>query len=258
MKIAMIGAGAFGRALGQVLTENGYGVAYYDKTMKTPLSVVLEGAEMMVLAVPSNTVSEILALLPYSLPLIVTTKGILDASIFDGFEKISVISGPGFADDIARRKMTYLTTPDKTVAQFFETEYMQIEYSDDVRGVLMCGALKNAYAIGAGMRGLLSGSDEWEIYIKEAALEMAEILSRNKARPETVNCYCGIGDLKLTCGTGSRNYEFGLRVRENPDYHTEKTVEGISTLKHIASGEIIVPEHLKIINELAEDSLKWV
>ncbi len=62
MKIAILGAGAFGTTLGGVLAEKGYDIDYYDsKVERERLSDVLKGAIYIVLTVPSKAV-------PYVLP----------------------------------------------------------------------------------------------------------------------------------------------------------------------------------------------
>jgi len=257
MRIAMLGAGAFGKVLGNVLTENGHVVKYHDPTLGTILEDVLDGAEVMILCVPSHVASGLLPQLPADKPLIVTTKGFLTDSIFDRFDKVMILSGPGFAKDIAEHKNTLLTATDKLISDLFANDYMSFDYSDDAKGVLMCGALKNVYAIEAGFRGFAVGSAEMEHFIEIAADEMALILSANGANPDTMKCACGIGDLILTCSPDSRNFEFGSKVALDTKYKSDKTVEGVSALKRIRDGTIIVPENAAILLSLIGRSKEW-
>ena len=39
MNIAMLGAGAFGKALGKILTDNGHAVKYYDPFLYPDVSI---------------------------------------------------------------------------------------------------------------------------------------------------------------------------------------------------------------------------
>lgn len=251
MKIAIMGAGAFGTALGGILAENGYDIDYYDKKEeKEPLADVVSDAEMILIAIPSAAIPYLLPHLPKDRQTIVATKGILSPETFEDFKDYMVISGPGFADDIKAHKETKLTITDKRLEKLFKREYLVFDFTDDKRGVLMCGALKNVYAIYAGMKGLKRGTKELEEYIKNASDEMKCILKVNGAKPKTVDCYCGIGDLILTCGYPSRNYEFGDLLRQNPNYKAEKTVEGISALKRIRRGEIVVPKEAVLLKVL--------
>ena len=256
MKIAILGAGAFGTALGGILASKGYDIDYYDsKIARERLSDVLSGAKYIVLCVPSLAVPYVLPHLPKDVPLIVATKGILMDTCFDGFKDWMVLSGPGFADDIKARKKTLLTATDSRVVDLFNTNYIQFDFTDDRRGVLMCGALKNVYAILAGLKGLKRESAEWRDFVRKARDEMELILEVNGAEAETVDLSCGVGDLKLTCGLPSRNYEYGMILKDNPKYVPSNTVEGLSAVCRIVRHEINVPSKVKLLKEII-DALK--
>ncbi len=258
MKIAVLGAGAFGTALGGVLADKGYDIDYYDsKLERETLSDVLSHAKYIVLCIPSKAVPHLLPYLPKNRPMIVATKGILSAKTFAEFKDYMVLSGPGFADDIKAAKKTKLTATDGRIIELFSTDYLTFDFTDDKCGVLMCGALKNVYAIMAGLRGLEPDTREHEAYLKSAAQEIKELLAANGAQPETVDLVCGQGDLRITCAYPSRNYEFGQILRKNPAAQPEKTVEGVSALKRIKRGEIIVPDNAIILHELMMESDKW-
>ena len=121
----------------------------------------------------------------------------------------------------------------------------------------MCGALKNVYAMMAGLLNLKEGTPEHTKYLNDVAGEMKQILDKNGASGDTVDLVCGKGDLKITCNYPSRNYEFGQILRNNPKAEPEKTVEGISALKRIKRGEIKVPEEVKILKDLIKRSNEW-
>lgn len=258
MKIAILGAGAFGTALGGILTDKGCSVEYYDsRILREKLSDVVKGAEYILLCVPSKVAPYLLPHLPENKPLIVATKGILSDKIFAYFDDYMVLSGPGFANDIKAAKQIRLTATDKRIEELFTTGYLNFDMTDDKRGVLMCGALKNVYAILAGMLDLQPGSAAHEKYLAEVADEMRSLLAANGADAKTVDLECGVGDLRLTCAMPSRNYEFGQILRRNPDAKPEKTVEGVSALKRIKRGEIIVPELAIKLRNLMTESAKW-
>ncbi|MBR3386121.1 hypothetical protein IKG68_00920 [Candidatus Saccharibacteria bacterium] len=254
MKIAILGAGAFGTALGGILTEKGHDVLYYDKEAGVDnLRRAINEAEYIVLAVPSNAVPDILPFLPKNKPLIIATKGLLGDKIFREFGDVMAISGPGFADDIKAHKSTLLTATDKRVSQLFETDYLKIELTRDLQGILLLGALKNVYAIYAGYLGLKPHTAAWQDYITDVSEELQALISANGGEAETVNLACGVGDLKLTAGKGSRNYEFGTILRENSAAAPTKTVEGLNTLAKIKQGEIIVPDSARILEKILEE-----
>ena len=116
MKIAVLGAGAFGTALGGILAGKGYDIDYYDsKVEQEKLADVLVGSIYILLCVPSKAVPHLLPYLLKDKPLIVATKGILSDKTFDDFEDYMILSGPGFADDIKAGKQTKLTATDKRI-----------------------------------------------------------------------------------------------------------------------------------------------
>ena len=254
MKIAIIGAGAYGTALGEILSANKYEVAYYDPFLLPDVKMedVLYEASEVLLVAPSAALPELLPALPKNRPLIVATKGILDDKVFADFQDVAVISGPGFADDIKAGKETFLTVTDERLMRMFGANFIKFDYTEDVRGVLMCGALKNVYAVLAGYLGLLPGGEGYEDFISEVTDEMEGMLVANGAQAETVDLYCGVGDLRLTCDTPSRNYQYGVKLSEDALYQPEVTVEGVSVLKAIRSGVIKVPEGLVRLSQVMD------
>lgn len=258
MKMAILGAGAFGTALGEILASKAYDIDYYDTYLEREnLSAVLDGAKYMVLAVPSKSAPYLLPYLPKEKPLIVATKGFLDDHNFKDFEDYMVLSGPGFASDIKSGKETHLTATDKRVIDLFTTDFLTFDFTPDKKGVLMCGALKNIYALFAGYLGLKPGSNEHEQFLIEVAEEMKALLSANGALGETVDLACGVGDLRLTCDFPSRNYEFGTILKTNHKAQPEKTVEGLTALSKVKRGEIKIPETAVILRKLIKTSEDW-
>ena len=253
MKIAILGAGAFGTALGGVLADNGYDIDYYDpKIEKENFSNVIKGAKYILLASPSEAVPHLLPHIPKSVPLIIATKGLFGNKQFSAFKDCMVISGPGFADDIKQGKQTYFTITDDRLLELFKADYIEFDKTTDVNGVLMCGALKNIYAIQAGYLGLKRDTLAWKEYIVNAVGEMKSILALNGAEASTVDSYCGISDLELTCGYPSRNFEYGDLLRQDTNYKPQKTVEGLSALKKVKRGDINVPDDAFIMKDLME------
>ena len=251
MKIGVIGAGAFGTALGDILKNNGHEIIYYDPAITDKfINDLLWDVEMVLLVAPSFAVPSIVPELQTGVPLIVATKGLLSDGLFAGFDDLMAISGPGFAHDIKAKKDTYLTITDERLAKLFQADYLHFDRTKDVKGVLMCGALKNVYAIRAGYLKLQAGTAEWDKYIADVTKEMEVILFANGAMRDTVNHFCGRDDLKLTCNLPSRNYEYWLKLSDNPEYKPEKTVEGLSALKRIVDGEITVPDEAVILKEI--------
>lgn len=251
MKIAILGAGAFGTALGGILAEKGCDIDYYDSRVERERLVdVIADAKFVVLCVPSGAVPYVLPHLAKSQSLIVATKGILSDIPFSEFRDYMILSGPGFAQDIKAHKKTLLTATDSRIVDLFTTDYLHFDFTDDRRGVLMCGALKNVYAILAGYKGLKRETAPWREFIAKVTEEMELILEANGAEPSTVDLACGVGDLKLTCGLPSRNYEYGTILKKDSKYEPTNTVEGLTAIRRIKRYEITIPEKAKLLKEV--------
>ena len=130
---------------------------------------------------------------------------------------------------------------------------MKFDTTNDKLGVLMCGALKNVYAIKAGLLKLKPNSKKKEDYIYDVVKEMALILDENLADLKTIKLACGMKDLILTCGINSRNYRFGVEYSMDSNCKTDQTVEGLSALRRIKRGDIIVPEKAVILREILKE-----
>lgn len=254
MKISILGAGDFGTALGSILAEKGWDIDYYDsKIERERLMDVLSRAKYILLCVPSKSVPRLLPYVPKDIPLIVATKGLLTDDCLKEFRDYMVLSGPGFAVDIKARRKTFLTATDQRVIDLFSIPSLQFDYTEDRRGVLMCGSLKNVYAILAGLKRLQPRSAEWYDFVHQASKEMSRLLMANSANSNTADLECGIGDLKLTCGLPSRNYEYGTILATQPGFEPENTVEGLTAARRIKHGEINVPEGLPLLSEVLSD-----
>ena len=253
-KVAIIGAGAYGTALGGILAEKGYDIDYYDPQVeKERLKDTLDGAEAILICVPSEVVMKLLSHLPKDKFLIVASKGFLSVEPFAEFKDYAILSGAGFADDIKASRTVKLTATDERVVEMFSRDYIRFDTTKDVLGVLICGALKNVYAIKAGMLKLKPNTKKKENYIYEAVKELGIILKANGADARTVGLACGMKDLVLTAGINSRNYRYGVELSMGSDNKPDQTVEGLSALKRIKRGDIIVPDEAVILQSILEE-----
>ena len=278
MKITFLGAGVFGTALSNVAKYNGHEVKLYDpiKYPKTTLSSAISGADLVVYAAPSEKIDEILPQLDQDTPLICASKGFLSAKPFARFKKFSVLSGAAFAHDIENIlnpsradsqttiiKNIVLTATSDLSEQIFSTENITIEYTDDIIGVLLCGALKNIYAIGAGIYG---GDEVSRTYLENVITEMITILQNNHAKKETLLLSCGATDLVLTCSPRSRNFSFGRALKSQDksllhEFVSKNTIEGLSLIKSIDKfSDFVIPDSatilvdiIKVVKDAKED-----
>lgn len=252
MIISILGAGVFGKALGKILTDNHHEVKYYDPYVypDIPLEQATYQANAIAIVIPSANLPEFLETYPShlkKLPTILATKGICDPSMFDDFKQFSAISGPGFAQEIIDGKPATFTASAPFAMGLLKNEQIQIELQEDLLGILLCGSLKNIYAIGAGYHG--DSENDSAIFIQHAHAEMQKYLKDHGAQPYTAELACGIGDLILTCThDASRNYMCGIRLREGkslPEIIDElKTVEGVSALSKIDHADYMILDEI--------------
>ena len=163
-----------------------------------------------------------------------------------------MLSGAGFAHDLAARHRMVLTTTDQRVVRMFSNEYLSFDVTDDKLGVLLCGALKNVYAISAGLSNIDTRTERGYKFLVEVVKELELILKENRCRPETASLSCGMPDLGITCTPESRNYNFGRSLASDRNAKPTETVEGYTALKRIKAGAIIVPEQANKLKELLE------
>lgn len=250
--ITIYGAGAYGTALASVLEENGHKITFYDPYKYPDIDLLTAGqnSDISLLVTPAVAVPEILPSLPKDKPLILASKGFLSLKPFADFGDFQVLSGGAFAEDILAKKPTKLTITSSLVAGLFITPWLTLEHTPDKLGVMICGSLKNIYAIGAGLYDFHAGTDNFEHYIHSAIDEIRLILSANHCDPLTASLSCGEQDLRLTCGNDerSRNYAYGAALRRHPGAQPTATTEGLSAIHSIeTTPEFVLPNNDQLI-----------
>lgn len=239
MRITIIGAGAYGTALSKILLSNGHELAFYDPFTNPGYSFrdACDFAEIFVFSAPSNTARDTIRKIPIKYlkkPFICASKGFLSLDPFRTLGDFQVLSGPSFADDLVKGKPTTLTVSSVTVSRLFESDHLTFEISHDKLGILLCGTLKNIYAIYAGLCGIRPATADYQDYLLQAMREFQYILRLNHAKPATAELSCGFRDLALTsASTRSRNYRFGKDLRASKEINRGETIEGLSALRAI-------------------------
>jgi len=252
MKITVYGAGVFGTTLGKILEENKHQVLYYNRNSKISPKEATDFADVILLSVPSSAIQEVIKLLPAEKPLIIATKGLLSIAPFKKFKKVAFLSGGAFAAELDNHLKTTLTATDKLIPKLFKTSWLDFEITKDSLGVILCGALKNIYAIYAGFEDISKTPKKRAALIRQTANEMKKILAANGANPKTVDLACGIGDLKVTFTASSRNYRFGQTLAQDPNYQPTETTEGLSAFINLQKSDIIIPDELEIFSKIKE------
>ena len=131
--------------------------------------------------------------------------------------RIGVISGPNLAREVARHDITatVIASPDAElcaqVQQLLVTPYFRVYANADMFGVELAGALKNIYAIEAGMATQLGfGQNTMAVLLTRSLAEMTRFAATLGASPMTFLGLSGVGDLFVTCTSPlSRNFRIG-------------------------------------------------
>lgn len=258
MKVTILGAGAFGTALGHILEANYHAVNFYDppKMPEIKLENAIKNADIIILATPSNVATDLLAKLPPDVPLISASKGFLSLDPFRRFSNFSILSGGSFAGDLEKKQPTRLTITSPLIAKLFKAPWLTFDTSDDLLGILLCGTFKNIFAIGAGLRKLSPDTPELTAYLSVTLGELRAVLASNNCDPQTAELACGKDDLFLTCSSSkSRNYQFGRELADGAQTPSDATVEGLVAIQSLSASSIILPP-APILTSITKQVLK--
>jgi len=158
-----------------------------------------------------------------------------------GGMRVAAMSGPNFAEEIARRlpAASVVACRDSEVArelrEFLSRPYFRVYSTDDVVGVELGGPGKNVIAIASGMcEGLGLGHNARAALVTRGLAEIMRLGVALGARAITFSGLAGLGDLVLTAtSTKSRNYRAGLRLAEGRSL--EEVLEELVTVEGVFS-----------------------
>jgi glycerol-3-phosphate dehydrogenase (NAD(P)+) len=159
-------------------------------------------------------------------------------------ERTAILSGPNIAREIAAGlpATTVIAAPVEDTARVVQEQLMapafRIYTHTDVAGVELAGALKNVYAIAAGVAdGYSVGENAKAALLTRALAEMTRLGTALGANPLTFAGLAGVGDLICTCNSHhSRNHTVGEQLAQGQrlaDIQSgmKMVAEGISTTK---------------------------
>lgn len=251
MTITIVGNGVWGKALATLLYKNKQRVVICKRKERIPKS------DCIVLALPTNEIRHALRLaddLKGTL-IINSAKGIEQKTHRLPFQIVSDIVGdntpyfslvgPSFAQEVVSGMPTLVNlgyvqkTHLETVKRLFQTAYFRIKPTASIRALELAGALKNVYAIAAGLsRGLGFGINT-RTKLVLLGYEEITVLCRRLGFSILPNASPGIlGDLILTCNSmESRNFTFGKLLGTHKVakalLEVNATVEGYDTIASI-------------------------
>jgi len=260
MRCTVLGAGSWGTALASQLAAKGYTATTWDKDgavledlarnrrnerylpgvampatlHATPdISRALEGADLVVVAVPSHAVRQVAIEakrhVHAGVPIVCVAKGIEVETLMTMSEVLedvlpvplhpylAVLSGPSFAREVAKGLPTAVTVASRweriarQVQDAFHSKTFRPYTSGDVVGCEIGGCVKNVVAIAAGISdGFGFGANALAALITRGLAEITRLAVRKGANPLTLSGLAGLGDLVLTCSSDlSRNRTVG-------------------------------------------------
>ncbi|RJX23685.1 MAG: NAD(P)H-dependent glycerol-3-phosphate dehydrogenase [Dethiobacter sp.] len=296
MNIGVIGAGSWGTSLAILLGDKGFNVTLWVRREELLQKMVqarensdylpgvtllagiklthnlpnaVHGKDLIVLAVPSHVVGEIVAKIKVFIQeetvIVNTAKGLAERSlkrlsevIMEGLWpdipcKVAILSGPNHAEEVSRfiPTVTVVAANDQTVAEkvqdIFMTPYFRVYTNPDIIGVELGGALKNIIALGAGVcDGLNYGDNTKAALLTRGLVEITRLGLALGARQGTFSGLTGIGDLIVTCTSPhSRNRYVGMMLGKG------------HSLEEITASMKMVAEGIKTTRAAYELSCKY-
>ena len=273
MNAVVVGAGSWGTAFARLLADRGHEVTLaardpeqaraIEETGRNPRYLTnvdlkgiksstieeapLEGAELLVAALPSRVWGSVVTKLPGDAPVLSLTKGLDPAtgerlSTLVRDRPVAVLSGPNMAEEIAAGLPTaaVIASEDVQLAERLQSEINSLAFrvysNPDLVGVELCAAAKNVIGLAAGgVDGLGLGDNAKAALITRGLAEMARLGEAAGGDPDTFAGLAGMGDLIVTCWHPSgRNRRAGELIARgmSPDEAAAEigqTVEGLTT-----------------------------
>src|SRR5258708_6917096 len=270
--VGVIGAGAWGTALAAVAARAGRDVVLYARSAASAAEIaatranpklsggrvdgsvkvtddigVAAAADIVLVATPAQNLREaVTALAPHlakAKPVIACAKGIERGTHKFMTEVIAeaapdatpaILSGPSFAQDVARGLPTAVTLAAKderlasALVQALGSSTFRPYHTSDVRGVEIGGAAENVLAIAAGIViGRKLGASAQAALTTRGFSELMRLGRACGARGETMAGLSGLGDLILTCSSPqSRNLALGIALGRGEPRPRDRLAEG--------------------------------
>ena len=280
IKISVLGTGSWGSAIGDLLNQNGHEVIMWQRDAKkvkamevdrkhpffvdltfsdevkftTDLDSAIKGSQLLVVAVPSHSVRELVSravdFIENNVIIVNISKGLeLDTLLTMSSviseetvgKNVSIVSlyGPSHAEEVVRKIPTTLVAAStdenssKKVQYIFSSSVLRVYTNSDILGLELGGSIKNVIAIAAGIcDGIGFGDNTKAAILTRGIAEMTRLGVALGAREKTFVGLSGIGDLFVTCSSKhSRNRYVGEEIGKG-----RKIDEILSKMKMVAEG----------------------
>lgn len=167
---------------------------------------------------------------------------------------IVALSGPTHAEEVARDLPTTIVAANENieiaekVQAIFTNPVMRVYTNTDVKGVELCGALKNIIALATGISaGLGYGDNAKAAIITRGLAEIERIGIELNCKQETFSGLAGVGDLIVTATSKhSRNNRCGYLIGQGYD-----PKEAVKSVGMVVEGINAIPAALKLAEKYA-------
>ena len=306
-RVAVLGSGSWGTTFAKILADGGSDVALWARRPEVAKEIseskrnsdylpginlprtlwashvvdeVLDGAEMVFVAVPSQTLRDnlrsIRQIIPAGAAVVSLMKGVEKGSKFRMSEvisqeldisadRIAVASGPNLALEIAREQPTAAVVASTSldtateVAIAATNPYFRAFVNTDVVGTEFGGVLKNLIAVAIGIvDGVGYGENTKASIITRGLVEMTDFAVAFGAKPETLSGLAGLGDLIATCESSlSRNNTAGRLLGQGYSFsevikQMNQTAEGLASVAPILELALEKGVVMPIVSQVAE------
>jgi glycerol-3-phosphate dehydrogenase (NAD(P)+) len=226
-----------------------------DVEVTADIRAAVDGAEIIVMVVPSEYFAATLATVPAPRDAVIVsaTKGFDPVRHVRMTElvrermpraRVAALSGPTFAREVAQGTPTaaVIAATDDALATLLQgrlgARAFRLYANRDVVGVETGGALKNVVALATGLSdGLGLGENARAALITRGLAEMTRLAVALGGEPATLAGLAGMGDLVLTAtGTLSRNRSLGMALARGDSLtaasaKTRMVAEGVPTVR---------------------------
>jgi glycerol-3-phosphate dehydrogenase (NAD(P)+) len=269
--IAILGAGAWGTALANLLKINGHHVGMWSRHGPHTLPEIIKNSQVILSAISMQGVGDVAAQIQF-IPLssekifVTATKGLDPQTTYTPSQiwqtnfpenPVVVLSGPNLSAEIIQElpAATVVASSNSAAAEFvqliFSSPRFRVYTNPDPLGVELGGTLKNVIAIAAGVcDGLYLGTNAKAALVTRGLTEMVRIGNIWDAKAETFYGLSGLGDLLATCNSPlSRNYQVGYQLATGKSLREilqglSGTAEGVNTCRVLM--QIAQKQHIAI------------
>jgi glycerol-3-phosphate dehydrogenase (NAD(P)+) len=306
-RVAVLGAGSWGTTFAKVLADGGSDVALWARRTELAreisqskrnsdylpginlprnlwasplLTDVLDGAEIVFVSVPSQSLRENLRivreLIPADAIVVSLMKGVekstglrmsevIEQELDIDVDRIAVTSGPNLALEIAKEQPTAAVVSSSnmetatSVAIAATNPYFRSFVNTDVIGTEFGGVLKNLIAVAIGIvDGVGYGENTKASIITRGLVEMTDFAVAYGAKPETLAGLAGLGDLIATCESPlSRNNTAGRLLGQGYTFtdvvkQMNQTAEGLASVAPILELAALKGVEMPIVSQVAQ------